>query len=75
MTPPPAPALVVVGGLGWNLARSRRNQRVPRAERKRTISRWICGNKKVAVSVAIAGGTWLTVHWARYLLDEVPSPL
>jgi hypothetical protein len=70
MTPPPAPALVIAGGIGWNLARSRRNRRVERTERKRTISRWVCGNKKAAVTLAVGAGTWCAVHWALYVIEE-----
>jgi hypothetical protein len=61
MTPPPAPAVVVASGLVWNLARSRRG--------RTTISRWACAHKKVAVPVAVAGGTWVAVHWARYVVE------
>jgi hypothetical protein len=61
MTPPPAPALVVAGGLAWNVCRSRRG--------RVTISRWACRNKKVAVPVAVVGGSWVAVHWARYVIE------
>lgn len=61
MTPPPAPALVVTGGLVWNFARSRRG--------RTTISRWACRNKRVAVPVALAGSCWLTVHWLTYATE------
>lgn len=71
--PPPAPAVVVAGGLVWNYARSQRNRR--RVHRKRTISRWICANKKIAVPVAVGGGSWVAWHWWRYVLDDVPTAL
>jgi hypothetical protein len=61
MTPPPAPALVIGRGIGWNYLRSRQG--------RTTISRWACRNKKVAVPVALAGGSWLTVHWWLYVVE------
>lgn len=73
MKPPPGPAFVVAGGLAWNLGRARRNRRVAPADRKRTISRWICASKKIAVPLAIGGGTWVAWHWWRYVIDADPT--
>ena len=68
MTPPPAPALVVAGGLVWNYARS--------VQGRTTISRWACRHKRTAVAGAVAGSCWLVAHWARYVIDaDVPTPL
>jgi len=66
MEPPPLPAVLVGSGLVLNLARSRRrNQPTP----PRTISRWACRHKRVAVPVAVVGGAWVAVHWWLYVLD------
>jgi len=78
MTPPPAPALVVAGGLAWNLARSQRNRRVAPTQRRPTFCRWVAPYKVPAAAVAAGAGTWLTVHLARYVIEEwadVPTPL
>lgn len=61
MTPPPLPAVVVAGGLAWNLRNSRAG--------KPTISRWACRNKKIAVPLAVAGSCWLTAHWWLYVVE------
>jgi hypothetical protein len=61
VTPPPAPALVIAGGIGWNYLRSRQG--------RTTISKWACTHKRVAVPVALAGGSWLTVHWWLYVVE------
>lgn len=78
MTPPPLPAVVVAGGLAWNLARSHRNRRVRRPQGdpiKPTICRWACRHKRTAVTVVAGTAAWLLVHLARYVIDEVPTPL
>lgn len=61
MTPPPAPALVVAGGLAWNLHRSRHG--------RTTISRWACRHKKVALLVGGGFFSWVLIHWALYVID------
>lgn len=68
---PPLPAVVVASGLGLNLARSRRNRvRIAHGiPPKPTFSRWACEHKRLAVSGAVAGGTWLTVHFALYVIE------
>lgn len=70
MTPPPAPAVVVAAGLSWNYARSRRNRKVATRDRRPTFCRWAAPYKKVAAPVAAGAGAWLTVHLARYVIDE-----
>lgn len=65
MTPPPAPALVVIGGLAWNYARSRRG--------RATISGWACEHKAAAVAFAGGFSAWWLTHWALYVID-LPDP-
>lgn len=61
MTPPPLPAVIVLGGLAENWRRSRHGGP--------TISRWACRNKKIAVPIAVIGGVWVSVHWVLYVID------
>lgn len=65
MTPPPAPALVVAGGLAWNLHRSRRG--------RTTISRWACRHKGAAVIGAGGFCAWWLIHWTLYVIDADPA--
>ena len=68
MTPPPAPAFVVAGGLVWNYARS--------VQGRTTISRWACRHKRTAVAGAAAFSAWWLAHWWLYVIEaDVPTAL
>jgi hypothetical protein len=61
VTPPPAPALVIAGGIGWNYLRSRQG--------RTTISRWACEHKRTALVGAGTFCAWWLTHWALYVIE------
>jgi hypothetical protein len=73
MNPPPGPTYLVVGGLVWNFARSRRNRTRAELELplKPTVSRWACRHKRAALTVAGGFCAWWLIHWALYVLDDL----